>query len=118
MRAHGVPGFPDPSDGQFNLAGINQSSPQFVRAVGSCGPSGGNAGASQQAQNGAQGLKFARCMRAQGVADFPDPTSNGNGGNNSQSVSVSGNDSEVFQKALAICRPLLSGGSSGGGSTP
>ncbi|HEY6315511.1 MAG TPA: hypothetical protein VIY52_32550 [Streptosporangiaceae bacterium] len=118
MRAHGVPGFPDPSNGQFNLAGINQNSPQFVHAGGICGPSGGNAGASQQAQNVAQALKFARCMRAHGVTDFPDPTTNGNGGNNSQSFSASGNETAVFQKALATCRPLLSGGSSGGGGTP
>ncbi len=118
MRAHEVPGFPDPSNGQFNLAGINQNSPQFVHADGICGSSGGNTGASQQAQNVAQGLKFARCMRAHGVTDFPDPATNGNGENNSQSVSVSRNETRVFQKALATCRPLLSGGSSGGGSTP
>ena len=118
MRAHGVPGFPDPSDGQFNLAGINQNSPQFVHAVGICGSSGGNTGASQQAQNVAQGLKFARCMRAHGVTDFADPATNGNGGNNSQSASVPRDDAQVFQKALATCRPLLAGGSSSGGSTP
>lgn len=117
MRAHGVPGFPDPSNGQFNLAGINQNSPQFVHAVGICGSSGGNTGASQQAQNVAQGLKFARCMRAHGVTDFADPATNGNGGNNSQSATVPRDDARGFQKALATCRPLLAGGSSIG-STP
>lgn len=117
MRAHGVPGFPDLSNGQFNLTGINQNSPQFLHAAGICGRSGGNTGASQQAQTVTQALRFARCMRAHGVANFPDPTTNGNGGNSAQSVSVSGNQA-VFRKALAICRPLLSGASSGGGSTP
>jgi hypothetical protein len=123
MRAHGVPGFPDPSNGQFNLAGISQNSPQFLHAGGICTSSGGISGASQQARNVAQGLTFARCMRAHGVTDFPDPAPNGNGENSSQSVSVSQDETPVFQKALATCRPLLSGGSSGdgssgGGSTP
>lgn len=119
MRAHGVPGFPDPgAAGQFNLAGINQNSPQFAHAGGICGSSGGNTGSGQQAQNAAQGLKFARCMRAHGVKDFPDPATNGNGENNSVSVSGQGIDPQVFQAALTTCRPLLVGGSAGGGSTP
>ncbi len=118
MRAHGVPGFPDPSNGQFNLAGINQDSPQFAHAGGICGSSGGNTGASQQVEIATQGLNFARCMRGHGVTDFPDPSANGNGNGDSQSFSFSGIDAGVVQKALATCRPLLSGGSSGGGSTP
>lgn len=110
MRAHGVPGFPDPSNGQFNLAGLNQNSPQFVHAAGICGSSGGNAGASQQAQHLAQALRFARCMRANGVTGFPDPAADGNGGESTQSANGSGNGA-VFLKALGTCHPLLSGGS-------
>jgi hypothetical protein len=112
MRAHGLPNFPDPdSNGQFNLAGINQNSPQARRAFQACGSSGANTDPGQRSQWMAQGLKFSRCMRAHGVPNFPDPNSNGQ-----NSVQVNGQN-PLFQQALKACRPLLSGGSSSG-STP
>jgi hypothetical protein len=49
----------------------------------------------------AQLLKYARCMRAHGLSNFPDPTSSG--------LSLSGVDpnSRQFQAALKVCCSLL-----------
>ena len=120
MRAHGVPGFPDPSGGQFNFTGINQNSPQFRSAAGICGGQAPVSAASQEAQGLAKGLEFARCMRAHGVRNFPDPVaSNGSDGS---SITISGGNgvdpnSPAFQTAQRTCRSLLPGGSSGGGNS-
>lgn len=118
MRAHGVPGFPDPSGGQWNFTGVNPNSPQFTHAVGICGGQSPVSAASQQAQGLAKGLRFARCMRAHGVRNFSDPVA-GNDSNGSQISSSGGMDpnSPVFQAALRACRSLLPGGSSGGGNS-
>lgn len=121
MRAHGVPGFPDPSGGQFSLAGINQSSPQFRNAARICGGSSPGSAASQQAQGLAKGLEFARCMRTHGVRNFPDPVaSNGNGiaisiRNSMGSGGGVDPNSPVFQAAMQACRPLLRAGVNPGG---
>jgi hypothetical protein len=79
MRAHGVSDFPDPTAGgglQIGGSGINPKSPAFQSAQRSCRkllPSGGppthmSAGELRRA------FAFARCMRANGVPSFPDPT--------------------------------------------
>jgi hypothetical protein len=119
MRAHGVPGFPDPSGGRFNLKGINQNAPRFRQAVQVCVPAGGrSAGPSQQAQGLAKGLEFARCMRAHGVRDFPDPVAS-DGNFVAHGLTGSGMDpgAPVFQAALQTCRPVLTtGGNPGTGS--
>lgn len=124
MRAHGIPGFPDPSGGQFNLTGINQNSPQFRNAARICGGSSPEPASSLQAQSLATALDFSRCMRAHGVRDFPDPSVASNGGNGSISITVHGSKgngmdpgSPVYQAAMRVCRPLLrSGVNPGSGS--
>lgn len=115
MRAHGVPNFPDPSGGRVNLSGINQNSPQYQHAAGICGRPA-DAGPSQQAQGMANGLAFARCMRAHRVPNYADPVANGQGGFTSHMSSGSGADrkSPVFQAAERACRSLLSGGGNHG----
>ncbi|MGO9977452.1 MAG: hypothetical protein ACLP01_32570 [Solirubrobacteraceae bacterium] len=81
MRAHGVPNFPDPSSvgGGVQLwgSGINTQSPAFQSAQSACqkllpGGIGGSAGVSETRIK--QGVKLAACMRAHGMATFPDPT--------------------------------------------
>ena len=117
MRAHGVSNFPDPTGGMVNLSGINQNSPQFQHAAGICGRSAGP-NPSQQAQNQAKGLEFARCMRAHGVPNYADPTTNGQGGITSHVSGGSGGPgpkSPVFQTAVRACRSLLPGGGNSGG---
>jgi hypothetical protein len=88
MRSHGVPAFPDPTssphDFKFALSPSsgNASSPAFRAALGTCQhllPDGGPSSESparRQAQIAA-GLAFARCVRAHGFPNFPDPTSTG-----------------------------------------
>jgi hypothetical protein len=88
MRSHGVPGFPDPSssprDFKFALdpRSGNASSPAFRVALGTCQhllPDGGPSSESparRQARIAAE-LAFARCLRAHGFPNFPDPNSSG-----------------------------------------
>lgn len=82
MRDNGVRGFPDPdASGTFtvetiaNGTSIDTNSPAFQQAVTACKdlePAGfTGAGRSPEQQQGA--LKFAQCIRDNGVKDFPDP---------------------------------------------
>ena len=78
MRAHGVPNFPDPSatGGLVIPNDINTESPAFKSAQQACSnlaENGGGAGSSESRK--LQLLALARCMRAHGVPNFPDPTS-------------------------------------------
>jgi hypothetical protein len=82
MRSNGVPRFPDPSaSGQFTIdqvangTSLDTSSPKFTQALGTCkslAPAGFE-GSTRSAQQQAAALKFAECIRANGVRDFPDP---------------------------------------------
>jgi hypothetical protein len=109
MRTHGVPSFPSPdAAGQISLAGINRNAPQVVHAFAVCGASGPNTGATQQAQNIVRMLRFARCMRAHGVANLPDPNPNPNGQHTAR-ISVPAGSRQVLQRAVTACRPLLAG---------
>ena len=82
MRKNGVKGFPDPdASGQLTIdaiangSSLDTNSAAFKQAVSACkdlepaGFTGGKRSAEQQA--GA--LKFAQCIRDNGVPDFPDP---------------------------------------------
>lgn len=82
MRSHGVPNFPDPdSSGGIPKETVRQlgvSSSQYQAATQACGqllPGGGNSGRTQaEVQQWWSGmLSFARCMRAHGVSNWPDP---------------------------------------------
>lgn len=80
MRAHGVPNFPDPGGGGggVNLTGtgINPRSPAFTGARQACAKlTPGAAGGVQATESQfIAALAFAKCMRAHGLPDFPDPT--------------------------------------------
>jgi hypothetical protein len=82
MRSHGVPDFPDPlPQGGFPPTG-GGNTPQAHSAKGACQhllPPPLPPSAAQQAQQMAQGLQFARCMRSHGIPDFPDPSAAGDG---------------------------------------
>ncbi len=83
MRSNGVGDFPDPgASGEFTIdaiangSSVDTSTPAFTQAISACKdlePAGfmGSARSPQQAQ---AALEFARCIRANGVPDFPDPT--------------------------------------------
>src|SRR5262249_55858549 len=81
-RAHGVPDFPDPnSNGQFNVDPHSASS-QETAADHACHhllTTGRQANAAQQQHMLGQLVKYAQCMRAHGVPNFPDPDTTGGG---------------------------------------
>ena len=86
MRANGVSAFPDPGasgsftiDGVVNGSSLDPNSAAFEQAISACKnlEPPGFTGAKVTAQQTAARLKFAQCMRDNGVPDFPDPTANG-----------------------------------------
>ena len=89
MRSNGVHGFPDPPSSSTGghafkgaIARLASSDPHFATAQHACAhllPSTVLSGQSAQQQRTqlADGLSFARCMRRRGVANFPDPTAQG-----------------------------------------
>jgi hypothetical protein len=81
MRTHGVPRFPDP-DGQGNFPPLNQdalgvSKQTSLAANQACKGlmrgGGGPATPQQREQKVVFGLEVARCLRAHGFPNFPDP---------------------------------------------
>lgn len=82
MRSHGVSSFPDPSPGGGiklpvgSGSGPDPRAPAFQGAQRSCKyllPGGGPPASVPESVKAAE-LKNARCMRAHGVPNFPDPT--------------------------------------------
>jgi hypothetical protein len=75
IRENGVPHFPDPdAKGDFAF-GIDVSPAVWGKAVDACKdlqPPGALSGKRSPKQQSAA-LRFARCMRENGVKDFPDP---------------------------------------------
>jgi hypothetical protein len=123
MRKHGVPKFPDPDkDGGLRLrvgpgTGIDPESPQFRAATKACGKLAPKAASpAQLARDREQMLKFAACMRRNGVRQFPDPEPNGG-------ISIKGRrggldpNSPQFKQAEKACKDLLPGGGRGKPST-
>ncbi len=86
MRSNGVSEFPDPGasgkltiDGIANGSSLDPNTPAFKQGISACKhlePAGfmGSKRTSQQQQ---AGLRFAQCIRENGVNDFPDPIPNG-----------------------------------------
>jgi len=82
MRAHGVPDFPDPVNGGFEInnttpgSDLDPSSPQFVAADSACkalSPEDHAAGGTVDPQLQAKALAYAACIRSHGVPGYPDP---------------------------------------------
>jgi hypothetical protein len=78
MRAHGVSNFPDPNGNGIQIgpnSGVNPQSPAFQTAQNACKRYLPNDGQPPVTSPGARAaaLAFAKCMRAHGVPNFPDP---------------------------------------------
>jgi hypothetical protein len=90
MRGHGITGFLDPTadrDGRMRIAipaGVDPSSPRYQAAERACHtlmPAGQeHHDPAADATRLAEALAFSVCMRAHGVASFPDPDPAHNGG--------------------------------------
>lgn len=83
LRSHGVPLWPDPeSSGAFDKSKLTPhqlgvSSSQIGTAQKACRSLVPTYSATPQPHVVAEALRFSRCMRAHGAANFPDPESNG-----------------------------------------
>src|SRR3954470_19418725 len=77
MRENGLTDFPDPDkNGKFVIAagGPNRNSSQFKKAQQACKaqePPGIKDDPAEVAKDQASWLKFAQCMRQNGIKDFP-----------------------------------------------
>jgi hypothetical protein len=77
MRAHGVPGFPDPLPGG-GFPRVGAQSPASRTAQTACIHllrAGSGVHRAPTSAELAAALRYARCMRAHGVPEFPDPVS-------------------------------------------
>jgi hypothetical protein len=86
MRANGVREFPDPDasgtltiDGIANGSSLDTNSLAFKQAIVACKDlqPPGFIGHKRTAQEQESALKFAQCIRDNGVKDFPDPAPDG-----------------------------------------
>jgi hypothetical protein len=86
MRNNGVSQFPDLNasgkltiDAVANGSGLDASSPAFKQALSACKgfEPAGFTGSTRSSQQQTAGLKFAQCIRSNGVPEFPDPLPNG-----------------------------------------
>jgi hypothetical protein len=121
MREHGVKDFPDPDasgsftiDGVVNGSSLDPSSAAWKAALDACKDlePAGFTGTKRTAQQQAAALKFAQCMRDNGVKDFPDPDPDGPIINTDRIPSAAGRgarDIPGFQTAVGKCRGLLAG---------
>ena len=128
MRRHGVTNFPDPgARGDLSITagnGIDPGSPSFQAAQTACQsllPNGGAPDPSQQAAFQQAALQFSQCMRAHGIANFPDPQfSGGSGGPQGVRLQLPSGinpKSPQFTAAQSACQSLLPGGGPGGPGT-
>ncbi|MGH8988648.1 MAG: hypothetical protein ACRDXC_08630 [Acidimicrobiales bacterium] len=123
MRSHGVPDFPDPaSTGGIPKEGVvsaahGVSTSQFGAAQNACKhllPAGGSlSGKPVQkitAKQRGDYLRAARCMRAHGVTDFPDPTFTGGTVEFPKLEHLVDLTSPLVRQALDICEKLIPAG--------
>ncbi|KAB2350866.1 hypothetical protein [Actinomadura rudentiformis] len=114
MRQNGVPQWPDPVDGtKFRMphrGAVDPNSPQVKAAGRKCrplAPPGWDGSSRQDPANQAQMLKYAQCMRKNGVPTFPDPQ----GG--SLDIGDNNPDSPQFKAAAQKCKSLQPTGGGG-----
>jgi hypothetical protein len=129
MRSHGVPEFPEPTEGRLlihredhdgHVSGVNPQSAQFQGAQKACAklaPNGGKPpSAAEQTKMQEQALKFSECMRSHGVPNFPDPEISHSGGG--VGIRIGGKqggpsridpNSPQFQAGQKACQSILPG---------
>jgi hypothetical protein len=127
MRANGVPSFPDPDasgaltiDGVVNGSSLDPNSATFLQAISACKDlePPGFMGNTRSAQQQEAALKFAQCMRDNGVPDFPDPTADGPFIDTTRIPSMAGKNPRSdpgFQAATQKCRQFAAAAGVTGG---
>jgi hypothetical protein len=137
MRSHGVPDFPDASNGptriqasanggsgSINVDGhtLQETLSEFNRAQTECNKYSPQNNAppistAQLAKIKAAALRMAACMRSHGVPDFPDPTVQTGPGGKGVSIGINAGgpngggglnpQSPAFQSAQKACQPIM-----------
>lgn len=120
MRSHGVSDFPEPNaEGGVSISGnIDINSAQYKNAYSLCSKKYGFSGTVSPAQSSqmlADNLKYAACMRSQGIKDFPDPNSQGQFQIQAAPTSDLNPSNPRYQAANKVCSHLQY---QGGGSGP
>lgn len=103
MRAHGISNFADPTNGgELTIPPDDKNSPAFKSASQACQSrlQGGGPQAQRSDMSHAQSLQLAKCIRAHGVPNFPDPNASG-------VIPQSGinPNSPAMKAALRACQP-------------
>ena len=115
MRQSGVSQFPDPDasgqltlDGVLNGSSLDPNTPAWKSAISACKDlePPGFVGHKRTAQQQEAALKFAQCIRENGVKDFPDPTPDGPLIDTGRIPSLAGKDprSSPLTAAMQRCR--------------
>ena len=133
MRAHGLPGYPDPTSGgeipKTDAQELGVSSSELQAAQTACQhlypTNGGSLGASlrqcEETGNCPQAMvqqaltamrRFSRCMRSHGVPNWPDPTVDSEGRPGFNLVLVHGTDwnSPQIQNKIGECEHVMPAG--------
>ena len=123
MRAHGVPNFPDPTQGPggegmtinqspgsstLTVDGIPFSGPAFVVAEKTCELFGGGTAARPISESQKLALfHFAECMRKHGVPNYPDPKFPSGGGIMQPSAPGLNRNPPAVEHATGVCNKSL-----------
>ena len=119
MRSHGAPTFPDPVQAPGGIwaflstpgSDVNDPPATAAKACQKLAPKESALPPSVIQAAVQQGLKLAKCMRAHGITDFPDPSTSGGG------VSIqrpADSNSPQYQAAQQACRAFQLGPKGGG----
>ena len=118
MRDNGVSQFPDPDssgtltiENVVNGTSVDPNSPTFQQALTACRDlePAGFMGQKRSAEQQQAALKFAQCVRDNGVKDFPDPDANGPLVDTTRIPSAgTPAGKSLLQAALRKCRDLAS----------
>jgi hypothetical protein len=103
MRAHGISNFADPTNGgELTIPPGDKNSPAFKRASQACQSRlpGGGPQSQRSDMSHAQSLQLAKCIRAHGVPNFPDPNASGVIPPNAVNP-----NSPAMKAALQACQP-------------
>ena len=113
MRENGIAGFPDPDasgsltiDAVANGSSIDTNSAAFKAALSACQnlQPPGFTGTGRNAQQQKAALKFAQCVRNNGVKDFPDPTPESPLIDTTRIPSTQNGDLSALNAAMRACR--------------
>jgi hypothetical protein len=109
MREHGISWFPDPKDGKMSImVPRGQDKKKFDAAQEACKqfmPNGGEM-RKPSAEDLEQARQMAKCMRENGVPDFPDPNPEGGISIDGDKMSIKP-DSPTWKKAEQACSQYI-----------